>query len=170
MTVKLIGALLIIIACSGFGLLIAFNHRKEAYTLEQFIAALDYMYCELQYKLTPLPELCRKVGAISKGDVQRIFLAVAEELENQLFPDVENCMRIVLDKSKDIPVLTKQGFENLGNSLGRFDAEGQQRAIDALRHSCSQNLDAYTKNQAQRLRSYQTLGLCAGAAMVILFI
>ena len=170
MTVKLFGAVLIIVACGGFGAMIAHNHRREVKTLEQFISALNYMYCELQYRLTPLPALCRQVSSVCTGDVKKVFLALSDELNNQIFPDVDNCMRAVLEKRKDIPKLTKKGLESLGKTLGRFDAEGQQRAIDTVRYTCSQDLDIYSKNQEQRLRSYKTLGLCAGAAMVILFI
>ena len=170
MTVKIIGAVFIIVACGGFGIMIANNHRKEVKTLEQFISALDFMYCELQHQLTPLPTLCWQVSTVCDGDVKRTFLALSDELNSQLFPDVDNCMHTVLERRKDIPKLTKKGFKSLGKSLGRFDAEGQKRAIDSLRLICNQELEIYTKNQDQRLRSYKTLGLCAGAAVVILFI
>lgn len=170
MTLKLLGAILVIAGCGGFGFLIAAAHRKEVKTMRQLISALDYMECELQYRLTPLPELCRKAAAVSSGSVKNAFCELAEELDGQISPDVAKCMDSTLLKVKDIPKLAREGLTRLGDSLGHFDVEGQLKGLEAVRNECRYNLEAYSKNQDVRLRSYQTLGLCAGAAMAILFI
>ena len=62
MSIKLIGAALIIAGCDGVGFSMAAAHRREESALRQLIGALDYMGCELQYHLTPLPELCRSAA------------------------------------------------------------------------------------------------------------
>lgn len=170
MIIKIIGAILVVIGCGGFGLLIVRGHKRQVRSMEQFISALDYMLCQLQYQRTPLPELCQHIINLSKGSVRTTFQALYEELESQICPDVEKCMHIALNKVKDMPPLTKDGFISLGSSLGKFDLDGQQRVIEALRHSCCVKLEEYTKNQDERLRSYQTLGLCAGAALAIIFV
>lgn len=170
MTIKLFGALLVIAGCGGFGFMIASSHRKEVKTLRQFISALDFMDCEIQYRLTALPELCRLTAAASYGVVRSAFNALAAQLDDQNSPDVEKCMRVALKKTGDIPKLTRKAMELLGSSLGRFDLEGQLKGLEAVRSESRRILDTYTKNQDVRLRSYQTLGLCAGAAIAILFI
>ena len=170
MSFKLIGALLVIAGCGGFGFMIAAAHRREEQTLRQLIAALDYMECELHYRLPPLPDLCRQVAGESRGVIQTIFALLAEELESQISPDVEHCMCAALSRVKDIPKETYAALELLGRSLGRFDIEGQQMGLEAVRHSCRQKVDMLSQNREVRLRSYQTLGLCAGAAIAILFI
>jgi hypothetical protein len=40
----------------------------------------------------------------------------------------------------------------------------------SVQEFCQREMEILSTNRANRLRSYQTLGLCAGAAMVILFI
>lgn len=170
MSFKLIGALLVIVGCGGFGFLVAAAHRREERTLRQLIAALDYMECELHYRLPPLPELCCQVAAESNGVVKSVFALLAEELENQISPDVDSCMNAALCKVRDIPQKTYDALELLGHSLGRFDIEGQLMGLEAVRQSCRQKVDELSQNRDIRLRSYQTLGLCAGAAIAILFI
>lgn len=167
---KMLGAVLVIAACGGFGFLFAANYRREEKALRQLAAALDYMECELQYRLTPLPELCRQAGAECRSPISGIFLELALQLENQLSPDVSLCMRAAISRSNGLPGLAKKCLYKLGGSLGRFDLEGQLKGLEAVRADCRRELESLETNRAERLRSYQTLGLCAGAALAILFI
>lgn len=170
MNVKLIGAVLIIIACGGFGFLLAYNHRKEEQALRQLIGALDFMECEIQYHLTPLPELCRQAAKECGGAIRGVLITLAAEMEDQVSPDVASCMNAALAREKDIPKAARECFRKLGSSLGRFDLPGQLKGLEAIRALCRQELERLSQNRDVRLRSYQTLGLCAGAALVILFI
>jgi hypothetical protein len=54
--------------------------------------------------------------------------------------------------------------------MGKFDIDGQINGLEAVRSLCRRMLDELTSGREVRLRNYQTLGLCAGAALVILFI
>lgn len=170
MTIKLLGAILVVAGCGSFGFMVAAMHRKEATTLRYLITALDFMACELQYSLTPLPELCRRTAESSNGTIKHLLFDLSTELESQVSPDVEKCVLAVLEKRKDIPALTAKAFRLLGQSLGQFDLKGQLNGIEMVRSESKRILDEHTQNQDNRLRCYQTLGICAGAAMAILFI
>ena len=63
-----------------------------------------------------------------------------------------------------------QTFMQLGESLGRFDLPGQLRGLEAIRRETEQTLQEVHAQRENRLRSYQTLGLCAGASLAILFL
>ena len=58
----------------------------------------------------------------------------------------------------------------LGKNLGNFDMAGQLQGLEYARTLCRENLEKLMHNKESRLRSYQTLGLCAGAAIAILFV
>ena len=49
-------------------------------------------------------------------------------------------------------------------------SEALLQSIEALRELTESQLKEHNENQDVRIRSYQTLGLCAGAAIAILFI
>lgn len=170
MNVKWIGAIFVILSCGGFGFYLAAAHKKEERMLRQLLAALDFMECELQYRLTPLPDLCRQAAAQSGGELKNVLTRLAEELESQISPDVKGCMDVALAVSQPLPAQTRKNLELLGNSLGRFDLEGQLKGLESLRDSCRRDLSAVEKDRDVHLRSYQTLGLCAGAALAILLI
>ena len=170
MSIKLIGAVLILVVCGGIGFKMAATHRYEVRTLQQLCAALEHMECEMLYRLTPLPELCRRTAEASSGVLSKFFTVLAQELESQVAPEVFHCVQAALWNVKGMPTYTGKILERFGASLGSFDLDGQLKGLAAAREECRQTLEQLTQNQDARLRSYQTLGLCGGAAVVILFI
>ncbi len=170
MMFKLLGVIMVISACGGVGFRIAANHRKEENCLRRLVGILDFMECELQYRLTPLPELCRQAVRDCSELPGPVFLELALEMEAQVSPDLHCCMTAALKNTKELPVITKGCMTLLGQSIGRFDLQGQLKGLESVRQECRRNLDKLTANRDSRLRSYQTLGLCAGAALAILFI
>ncbi len=144
-------------------------YRAEELLLRQLQDVLQFMYCELQFHLTPLPELCRKAGANAKGAVGKTFLKLADRLEKCTTPDVSECMDSTVAVSELTPRL-RELMKKLGRTMGCFDMEGQLRGLEELRGLCTRELEDLAAGREDRLRSYQTLGLCAGAALVILFV
>ena len=75
-----------------------------------------------------------------------------------------------MDRQPGIPGRLRRLIYQLGKSLGRFDLPGQLKGIAAAKESCKRELRELERNREQRLRSYRTLGLCAGAALAVLLI
>ena len=161
---------MIIAGCGGLGFLLAWNYNRELVSLRQLIRALQYMESELEYKLTPLAELCTNTAAELVGNVKAVYQAFAQELENQIAPDAAFCMNAALQNIPDIPRKTAEYLESLGQCLGKFDLEGQLRGLEAVRNDCAATVAQMESMRPQRVRNYQTLGLCAGAALAILFL
>ena len=170
MTTKILGALFVVASCASVGFRIAANYRAEERYLRNLIGILDYMECELRYRLTPLPVLCRRVAADFPNTPGKFFEALAQEMDAQLSPDMESCVSKALCASRNVPKITRSTLELFGKTVGRFDMEGQLKGLDAVRSECKRNLDILGCDRDSRLRSYQTLGLCAGASLAILLI
>lgn len=170
MEVKWIGAILVFAGCGSVGLAMALNGKREILCLRELICALEYMSCELEYRLPSLPELCIKTSEQCTGNVSAVFKNLGKELEAQISPDVSCCMAAALQKGNQIPELCRNFLLSLGKTLGQFDLEGQQKGLAKVHKNCEQALLRLENNGKERLRSYQTLGLCAGAALAILLI
>ena len=170
MSAKWIGAVFILVSCGGFGFSIAHSYRQREHLLRQLLNTLEMMASELEYRLTPLPELARTSAKETCGVLRDVFLNLARELDWQLEPDAEGCMRIAIEKCPDLPACLKRPLRLLGQTLGRFDLSGQLQGLSAVQDSCRREIARLEHNRDARLRSYQTLGLCAGAALVILFV
>ena len=167
---KWIGAILIIASCSGCGFAIAAGKRKEEHLLCQLIDVLQFMEADLQYRLTPLPELCRMAAGESKGLLRVVFLNLYRELNWQKLPDAGSCMYAAIQRSGEIPARVRRLLVQLGHTLGRFDLPGQLQGIQSVQKRCEEALAIIGKNRDERLRSYQTLGICAGAALAIILV
>jgi stage III sporulation protein AB len=168
MYIKLMGALMILIGCGGYGMLMAMTHRREVTALHQLVRAMDGMICELEYRLTPLPELCRHGALQVTGSVGTCILALADALDSNLSPDVAVCTTHALKATPGLPKYVSAQIQALGQGLGRFDLPGQLTVLEQCKQACQGQLEVLEHHQTQRLRSYQTLGFCAGAALAIL--
>lgn len=170
MNYKWIGAILVIGGCGGFGFSIAHEALRQERLLRQLIGILNFMECEIQYHLTSLPGLCRMSARQVSGPLRDVFLKLAGELEACVCPDVESCLRSVLNRDTKLPRKMRRLLYQIGKSLGKFDLPGQLKGIEASRNACKRELRDMEHNRELRLRSYRTLSLCAGAALVILLI
>ena len=170
MNFKWIGATLIICGCGFIGFKVSATYRREEHDLQQLIYALDYIACELQYRRSPLPDLCRSAGSEQNGCIGKLFLNLADELESQISPDVQSCLAVAAATAGQLSSRIQQAICILGASLGRFDLEGQLQGLESVRIYCRGELEKMSKDRDTRLRSYQTLGICTGAALAILFI
>ena len=170
MYIRIIGAVLIILSCTAVGYYLVMNHKREENAVAELISVLDFMECELQYRLTPLPELCRMAAAENKGAVCDLMLTLANELDSQISPDAASCMTAALAKYPKFPDRARRLLQKLGGSLGRFDMDGQLRGLENTRMLCRKELEALSQHRDQRLKNYQTLAICSGVALAILLI
>ena len=90
-------------------------------------------------------------------------------MDKQTAPDVQVCVHELLDRLQLSNILERQ-LRQVGATLGRFDLPGQLRGLEGAIRTTEEALRTLRDGAADRRRSYQTLGLCAGAAMAILFL
>lgn len=166
---RLMGAGCIVAGSGAFGFAMAAASRREERQLRQLLGALEYLSCELSYRLTPLPNLCRGAAEDRGGVVAEFFLELARELERQAEPDVQSCVRGILARM-ELPASLRRILRELGQTLGRFDLPGQLRGLELSIRETEQTLRTIRDGAPERRRSWQTLGLCVGAALAILFI
>ena len=167
--VRVIGACCIFAGCGGFGFSMATASRREETQLRQLLSALELMSCELSYRMIPLSDLCRAAASDCTGTVRLFLTELARELDKQTAPDVQVCVHELLDRLQLSNILERQ-LRQVGATLGRFDLPGQLRGLEGAIRTTEEALRTLRDGAADRRRSYQTLGLCAGAAMAILFL
>lgn len=170
MTIKFIGAILIVTGCGGFGFSMVAYHRREEQSLNQLIRALEWMEWELSCRLTPLPQLCSGAAAAITGPTRQFLEQLSLGLEEQLFSDAALCAGQLIQQMPGLSPCLAAHLSDFAATLARFDLPGQLQGLRSVRERVSQSLRELSENRDARLRSYQTLGLCAGAALAILFL
>lgn len=169
MNIKWIGALLIVASCGAVGIKMSMAYIKQERQLDQLLTSMHYIKCELQYRLTPLSQVVYRCTEQTTGAIRGFYQNLQKELDMQDSPNAQYCMRSALAKSVDLFPSTVSVLRRLGETLGAFDLDGQLIGIEEASNFCRENIDTFKKNRRDRIRNYQTLGLCAGAALVILF-
>ena len=169
MSIRYVGAILVILACGGCGFSMAAAFRREEQLLRQLSDILQFLYCELQFRLTPLPELCAEVSGKGRGTMYAFFGCLGELLRQNRYPLVKDCVYAAMEQKELSPEI-RGLLVALGQTLGQFDLSGQLSGLEAVRHRCGQALESLCRGREDRIRSYQTLGLCAGSALAILFV
>lgn len=170
MSLRIIGAILIVGTCSAFGFKMSANYKLQARQMEQLIGALLYISCETSYRLTPLAQQFNGCCTITTGAVKNFFYLAAKELSDQINPNASCCLQAALDKAKGLTPAVTKAIKQLGNTLGEFDLDGQLKSLEETLALCRNALSQLEAEQTIHTRNYQTLGICAGAALAILFI
>lgn len=169
MTLKVIGAVLIISGTGIAGMFVVRNHKQTVNMLAQFIYALDEIQNELRYRRSPLSDVFRKIRTNSVP-LNTFFTCLSDELDGQISPDTYCCVNAALSQTKDLPKELSRQILLMGKTLGYFDIEGQLKGLSVVKEGCKVILNTFTTNQEVRLRSYQSLAICAGVAAVILLL
>lgn len=165
---KLLGGALVFAGCAGVGFMKAIQLRREEALLSDTVLLLIRMENELSCRRTPLPKLC-EMAEECRPELRSLYRALSDVLNGQTQVNVSDCMKLAL-KQQPLPKSVAMLHAQLGETLGKFDLEGQLRELEAVRKTAQQQLDSVRENQKDKLKSYQTLGLCAGAALVILLV
>lgn len=170
MPLKWVGAILVVSGCGGWGIMLAAAYRRQEAGLRNLSQLLKMMQWELRYRLTSVPDLCRLAAKDATGLLRCVFLDLARDLDRNIEPDVSECMRSVLSRYRNLPPKVLRVMRQLGKQLGRFDLEGQLEGMSYVIAECDQEQQSMRQDRDARLRSYQTLAICAGFGLVILFL
>lgn len=170
MSYKWIGAVLIIGSCTGFGFSISLHRLRETMLLAALDGILETMICELSYRLTPLPILIKQVAIPAPTALRKVLSLLADKLDAQVLPDAACCMESAIHDAELSYDRLNLLLKSLGQSLGRFDLEGQIKDLSFVQSCCRNELHSMKENQSVQNRSYRILGICAGISLAILLI
>ena len=167
---KTLGILMVIAGASGTGFSMALNVHRTSELLQQLLAALELMRNEIACRRTPLPELMRQLQAAVRGPASEFFGRLAGDLERRQVGTVAASVRRQVAATPAFPSPVRQVLLQLGAGLGQYDVPSQLRAVELAAQRLRSLLDQCREQQQARVRSYCTLGVCAGLALAILAI
>ena len=169
--IKLLGAALIVLSAGSVGIRMAQSVRAEDRELRQLKRVLELMLCEIQGSLTPAQELCERAQAICKGQLRQLLADYAAGLSAHRAAEAGQIMEAALVRqTRALPVSCICHLRELGEILGRYDCNEQTRAMQALIARVDDSIARLREGKADRCRSYEVLGVCAGCALAILLL
>ena len=149
--IKLLGTAMIVLGSGSAGFGFARAVRAQLRQLNALLAALEAMKGEIEYRLTPLPELFAALGEGTEPVTAAFFRGCAAMME--------------ADRALPPQLVLGRAF-----SLGKFDLGGQVRAIELAQERLRAELAEVQAGSRARCRSYETIGICAGLALAVILL
>lgn len=169
--IQLMGGLLLFCGSTAIGLGAAGALRKRTQALSSFLGGLTIMEAELQFHLTPMPDLLEKLAREAGGAAGAFFALCRKGLGHLEDTPLSLIWQEALQSRAGM--LTegdREVLEQLGAILGRYDLEGQLSAIGAAKQRLEECRRQAETRQTTLGRMYSVLGMTAGIMSVLLLI
>lgn len=169
---KLLGAVLLICACTllGIGQARRLNFRRSC--LSAAMDALRYIEAELKNGSVPMPEIFMQLATQSNSKFQVLFKKLSEKMcelgEASLSEIWSDC--ILNEQSISLSDEQRQELCKLGNYLGRYSETEQSEAISACIGHLSEELRMSSEKAREGTKLYTGLGLTFGLMLAAVLI
>ncbi len=168
--IRWIGAIIVIGACGCCGFSMARNYGDLEHALRQLHNAMEIMRCQMEYRLTTLPELCQILASACTGQIGKVFSDLGQELEREDAMDISLCMDETLSRNPQLPTQCARSLRRLSRNLGQADLQLQLQGIGLEMERVKSVLDQVATERPGRVKSYRALGLCCGIALAIVLL
>ncbi|PLS15296.1 stage III sporulation protein SpoAB [Bacillus sp. M6-12] len=169
---KLIGALLILMATTWAGIEAAKNLSRRTRQLRQLRAALQSLESEIMYGQTPLREAALKLAKQHPKPLSLLFELFAAKLTDG-GTTVKNAWDESLGENWKSLSLKQGEFEILsqfGETLGQHDRYHQQQKILLTMSQLEREEQDAAERQGKYEKMFKSLGFLSGLLLIILLI
>ncbi len=169
--IRLVGALFIVAGSASAGFYMAGNVRKTQRIYRDALRATAYMKSEIECYLTPLHDIYGQLARILPKPLASLFFALHEQARRSLglLPAV-HFSRARQQQKNRLPHELGQILAEMFDLLGRQDAVAQIRAITLAEERLNEALGRVSSEKKERCHAYETIGICAGIALVIILV
>ena len=167
---RMAGIVLIVLSAGTMGFRIAHSLRKRCRLLRQLLSALQLLKQEIGCCATPLPQAFALMAVSSDGSLEKLFSAMAREMDKNRWTTPLAAMRKALTLVPELPEgdPAAQILLELAARLGKYDLESQLQGIDLAALRLGEELGRAEQERSTKSKTYQTLGICTGLAVAIL--
>lgn len=167
---KILGAGLVLAACTGIGFTLAREYTERPRQLRSLESALQMLETEIVYGATPLTEALEHIAAGCDPGIKNLFRQTAIELcqakgctageaWQQALADFYQASAV---ESTDINVLKR-----LGASLGLSDRRDQEKHLKLAREQLRHEIRSAEEISLKNSRLCRYLGVLGGLALVL---
>jgi stage III sporulation protein AB len=168
---KLIGAILVLIASSLIGFGLSARYRERPKQLRQLKSALQSLEAEITYGLTPIHEAALHLAGQLPNPVKQFFEGLAERIEKGQGRPLSQIWQETLDAfwpKTALKTNEKEAWRQFGLTLGQSDRTNQQKYIQlALSHLEREEKEARLAQQ-QYEKMVKSLGFLGGILIILL--
>jgi stage III sporulation protein AB len=168
---KVLGAVLILMATSKIGFDSARQLRKRPRQIQELRSGLAILKTEINYGTRPLAEAFERIAEASSGELKPVFLEASRNLKSSDGKSTYECLKSAIEEKWKKTVM---GEEEKGIVLKLCQVLGSSNRWDQLHHLdlAQENLQMEENKAREEQETYEkmvkTLGVLSGALLVIL--
>lgn len=170
---KVIGALMVIICTSCFGIAFSNDYKCRLNELKDIKRIMIMLKAEIKFARLPLGQSFLSIGKRIDSKFTPFLFSVSNRLsclEGESFhkiwcEEIDNKMADFKLKSLDI-----QQLKRLGESFGYLDNEMQLRSIEIYMEEVEHEIAKMTEQMEANIRVFRCLGIMAGLFVVIMLV
>lgn len=173
LAVKIMGAVLIIIGTSAFGIYKGYLYNKRLLNLYEIKKAFLYVQGEIRYMNTPMVETLEGASHQIRGDCRKFFARTASELQAGGQRGLKQVWDDAVSKEMEGEALEREAVEvlrEMGGQLGCLDRQAQEKAIDYFLSKWEFLIEKRRREKNEKLKLYYVCGIMCGLLMVILIV
>lgn len=172
MFLKLIGGILIILACGFSGIIFSNRSNNRPRDLKRFRSLMQMLETEIIYSVTPLPEALYSLSNKSEARFSSFFAYISDCLRRRQFFSFRDAwvsgVNTVLLKETSLSNTDAEIISNFGNVLGCSDRNDQKKHFELLYIQLKHNEAVAEEERKKNTKMYRSLGFLLGIAIFII--
>lgn len=168
---KIIGAILIITACTGLGLWKSRQYAERVEQLKTVVRICEYIKGEIHFAKTALPEALEQIGEKMEEPFSSFLYSVSETLKTSkgekishiLEQCAENTLKDFFVKSEDL----KEFIHTVGD-LSQLDKDMQIHLLERYIREQECKIDILIRELPEKRKLFSSMGILGGIFLVIL--
>jgi stage III sporulation protein AB len=157
-----IGVACLLIGCGGIGFAAFLRLERRVKLLSEFSSLAGRLVCEIGFRMTPLTELPGRIPNLQLFWDDMAYDPYGEETYSEAWGRAS--------ENLDLPPLDRALLRDMGEVLGRYDADNQAKALEMLQRQLGISLEDARKKRADSGKLYALAGLLCGLIIAVLLI
>jgi stage III sporulation protein AB len=170
---KIIGCILVITSSTGIGFYFSSEIRSRIEDLKELKKLIGLLRGDIRYASTPLPEAINSIHRRHGGRFHSFFEYISTKLNELSGHTFSEVWKTAVEKELADTSLNKKDKYHLiqfGDNLGYLDKEMQINTIDLYISQLEEEIKDLSKTVKEKAYLYKTLGIMAGAFIIIIMI
>lgn len=171
--IKLLGAILVITACTLIGFEVANKYKLRPLQLRALRSLLNLLEAEIVYLSTPLPLALEKVARYASAPLNSLFIMARDELLSGDGITAGEAWVKAVDSFQDKSCLDEEDLNILrqfGAGLGGSDKDEQIKNIQLTKELLKQQEWKADEKRYKNERMWRSMGFLSGLAIVLILL
>ena len=170
---KVLGALLVIMGCTGFGAAYREDMKQVLFNTRSLLMILELLKSEIAYSKATLPEACRMTAGRMEEPYRSSLLKIYEIMKtNRGLPfdkvwrqEMGKCLQTVLIGKKE-----RELFQQFSHNTGFADNRMQIKALEQYCDMFAQSVRKQEENMEDKAKVVMSMGFISGIFLTIVLL